>query len=305
MNRLDLNDIPLPRGLSAVVDQAVKNARDDKPVVRRGFRRRCLVAVAIGLVGLAVVCFSVPPVTAAIADFFSSLRGTSLENDSRTSIVDNGFTAPVPAGSQSTAASDCYQLTLQNYYLDADEIGLDFVLSGPELDSPWEMVSLPNLALEITDASGKRQVWGGTDIYSDAVLTRVGENRYDLAVVLDSFQSPVDRPRKEMHLTFDDIQIFAPHAMEDERATVKGQHRRTVGLRRAHRREVRPGRYGHLSSRGSRGCVGARDSGEERRGQAVRHKDRAGLSTTQRTIWPMKRMFARRARRGSNTRSTS
>jgi hypothetical protein len=220
MNRLDLNDIPLPPRLSSVVDHAIKNARDGMPVARRGFHRRYLIAVAVGLVGLAVVCFSVPPVTAAIADFFSSLRGTSLENDSRTNIVENGFTAPAPAGSQSIATIHGYQLSLENYYLDADEIGLEFALSGPELDSPWDMVSLPNLALEITNASGVRQVWQGTDILDGAVLTRVGENRYDLVVVL-GFRSPIDTTAKDMHLSFDGIQTFAPLAMEDEKALLK------------------------------------------------------------------------------------
>jgi hypothetical protein len=221
MNRLDLNNIPLPAGLSAVVDQAVKDARDEMPAVRRGFHLRLLIPVAIGLVALVVVCFSVPPVAEAVADFFSALRGTALENDSRTNIVENGFTAPVPAGSESTAASAVYGLSLQSYYLDADEIGLDFALSGPDLDFAWELVSLPNLTLEITDASGQRQVWRGTDLLSEAAVTRVGENRYDVAVVLDSFQSPVDMTGKEMRLSFDDIQFFAPLAMEDEAPVLK------------------------------------------------------------------------------------
>lgn len=222
MNKLDLNNIPLPPGLSAVVDQAVRNARDEMPAVRRHRRQRRLVPVAIGLVALAVVCFTAPTMAEAVTHLFSALRGTTLESGSRAGIVNNGFTAPVPAGSQSTAASHGYQLSLQSYYLDENEIGLDFTLSGPELNFVWDMVSLPNLALEITDASGKRHVWRGTDLLSEAAVKRVGKNKYDLAVVLDSFKSPVGTTAKKMRLSFDDIQLFAPIAMEDERATLKG-----------------------------------------------------------------------------------
>jgi hypothetical protein len=193
----------------------MRRAIDDRPTVRQGLRLRRLVPVVIGLVALTLVCFSVPQVAEAVGDFFSALRGTFLENDSRANIVDNGFTATVPTDPQSSVVSDGYELKLRNYYLDAHEVGFDFTLSGADLDFVWEWVSLPNIALVTSNGSGERRVWESTDFAHEAAVKKIGDNEYSLAIVF-SPQSPIDTGGKQIHLSFSDIQFFAPLDMEDD-----------------------------------------------------------------------------------------
>jgi hypothetical protein len=160
--------------------------------------------------------------TGVLDNIFAAVTGQGrLANDSRQAIIDNGFVAEAQADSY--VSPDGTTLTLETYYADSGEIGLDFILSGVDGPDGYSPIIVSDFALEMIDGNGEVATWewlmdlegdfesrtfpggyffddrkndvhgyesGGQDFAVDADATKIDESTYRVSVIVE-FREPV------------------------------------------------------------------------------------------------------------------
>ncbi|MDR1737087.1 MAG: hypothetical protein LBR85_09510 [Oscillospiraceae bacterium] len=182
-------------------------AEQDAVTPRKGLPRFAVLAASL-VVALSVTTAALAA-TGALGNIFSAFAGGTvnggLGSGSRKEIVENDF--PEAADPLSSSGES---LTLNAYYADEREIGLNFTLGGVEVEKGFYSVLIPGLTLEITGEDGSTETWERSmegekipDMGVDAAALVV-ENGCDISVVIDFHNGnvPVGRTAK---VTFGEI----------------------------------------------------------------------------------------------------
>jgi hypothetical protein len=201
-------------------------------------------AAAVATVLLAASGTTALATTGVLDNMFAAITGEGrLASDSRQAIIDRGFIAETQANSY--VSPDGTTLTLQTYYVDNREIGLDFILSGvdgaggvdiPDGPSP---VTVSNFLMEMVDENGETGTWewvmdletdiqsrtfpggyyfsdwkngvyeyepGNQDFSVDADATKIDEDTYQISVIA-TFREPVASISEKMRVRIGDLRF--------------------------------------------------------------------------------------------------
>ncbi len=227
MNKISLDNVRVPKELSSVVDNSIERAKTSS---RKSMLLRRPGVVAAVLV-ICVISLNFNAFAETAKQLFLAMQNSLMQNNSRIEAINNDYySQPTDTGLKQsvTSGNTEYTISLNNYYIDENEVGFDFTLTGKNLDEKFgeylDYVSVCNKKLTIKNSKlNEIQEWeeifnpdtgfnsrifpgghyiddpqnnkyeyvdGGIDSLNETAIKKISDNTYNM-VDITGFGKPI------------------------------------------------------------------------------------------------------------------